>query len=173
VPEPLQEAIAEDTPVDSADAEAGVADEAEQLEVADVVAEAEADAEAPAEEQPLEDLADATFRLPIASRPFNLNRLYVASEVEDERELSEEVEPVAEPQSAPAEEVALEPVAEPEPVAEASPEPVADPAPEISIEPVTKRERRRRQSLADLRPMSLAELIRQSEPRWTRLAEMD
>ncbi|NNE72024.1 MAG: hypothetical protein HKN29_16895, partial [Rhodothermales bacterium] len=155
-------------------------------------------------------------RLPIASRPFDLVKLYEsvdqeqAVEPEDlreaeltEAELAEasapepqpEAELIAEPEAEPIAEPAAELIAEPEadPIAEPAAELIAEPeaelsaeseedltaepetapTPEVSIEPPTRKDRRRIQAMAELRPMSLADLIRQSQPRWTKLAEMD
>lgn len=128
-------------------------------------------------------------RLTIASRPFELSRLYESADSPEDDDAALELDPAPQAMEP---EPELEPEPEPELQAELVPEPEPEPQhepaqavepeqpapaqaaePEISIEPVTKRERRRRQSMADLRPMSLAELIRQSEPTWTRLAEMD
>lgn len=131
----------------------------------------ETGAEAAVQSEPDVEMAEAdpAYSLPIAARPFELSRVYETPE-------PEEAATAPEPAAAPAPEPAVAQTPEPaaaEPLEPVAPEPPAAPEPEISIEPVTRRERRRRQSMADLRPMSLAELIRESEPRWTRLAEMD
>lgn len=86
-------------------------------------------------DKPMESAA-----LPIASRPFDLTRLYESMG---------------------------------ESGTEAAPEPAPAPEPAISIEPATRKDRRRTQAMAELRPMSLAELIREAEPRWTPLSELD
>ncbi len=104
---------------------------------------------------PMEQEAEAEPkpRLGIASGPFELRRLYEAPRKPEEEPESSAVDaPVSQNVQA---------------------APDQAPLPGLSIEPVTQRERRPRRSMADLRPMSLAEFIRQSEPRWTRLAEID
>lgn len=115
------------------------------VEPADLaVAESEQGVEEPSD-KPTESAA-----LPIASRPFDLTRLY-----ESMGESGTEAAPEPQPEPAPA----------------AAPEP--EPEPVISVEPPTRKDRRRMQAMAELRPMSLAELIRESEPRWTPLSELD
>lgn len=117
------------------------------VEPADLaVAESEQGGEEPSD-KPTESAA-----LPIASRPFDLTRLY-----ESMGESGTEAAPAPE----------LAPEAAPEPA------PEAEPAPAISTEPATRKDRRRMRAMAELRPMSLAELIREAEPRWTPLAELD
>lgn len=154
---PELEAVAEVEPEPAAEVEPELAAEvepelAEEVEP-DPVAEVEPE---PESEASIDEEAEVKRPIGIASRPFNLSRLYATAEPEEAQ-----AEPL----------VQLEPETEAE--ASTDPAPKADLVPELSLEPATKRERRRPQTMADLRPMSLAELIRQSEPRWTRLAEMD
>ncbi|MFT5145049.1 MAG: hypothetical protein ACI84D_003690 [Thalassolituus oleivorans] len=162
-------------------AEADVDVEVEPVELAleaDLVAEPEvelvAEAEAavdPTVEPEIEAVATPidppAEKITIASRPFQHSKVYQARP-------APESDPLEEP-----EELAAEPVAqaESEPVAPAEPAPAADknaPARDkISIEPAVRRDRLPIESMVHLRPVSLADLIKDAEPVWTPLAEID
>jgi hypothetical protein len=111
--------------------------------------------------------------LPIASSPYTISEIY-SSPDRLESEAEPEIQPEAESEIQPAAE--LQPAAESElqPAAEPEIQPAAEPEGHpISVERAKPRSRRPIRSLAELRPMSLADLIAESQPNWTSLADIE